>query len=296
MKNTMSHDQWMAKLALGTVQFGLDYGISNDTGKVSISIAEEILRKAHRDGIATLDTASAYGNSEEILGSLLKTTGLPFEVITKLRPGTEPQSVASEMNNSLALLKTEQVSGLLLHQFSDIKTNGMLDAMIELRETGQTVKIGVSVYYPEEVEWLLENDLSVDLIQLPLNIFDQRFVPLFPDLKSRGVEIHARSVFLQGLFFIPPEKLSTHFDSVRQSIIDIRKRLDSIDIPMGAFLLNYVMNQHAIDKVVIGVTCLEELDLNIGSYNYFDRCRSLHWDTALMKVSDESIILPFNWS
>ena len=156
-------------------------------------------------------------------------------------------------------------------------------------------QVRVSVYFPNEVELLLNHNIHFDMIQFPFNVFDQRFKNLFVELKKRDVEIHVRSVFLQGLFFLDIEQLPQQFKSIKNLFKELRKLCRQKDIPLAALLLNYAVLQPEIDKVVIGVTSLQELKNNMRACEYIDECAKLLDAMGTFSVSDEQIIIPFNW-
>jgi aryl-alcohol dehydrogenase-like predicted oxidoreductase len=204
-------------LALGTVQFGLPYGIANRGGKTCPDEVSAVLAAAAVHGIDTLDTAIGYGDSEAILG---RAGVAEWRIITKL-PGlpADESDVASwverEISGSLTRLRVGRLHGVLLHRPLDLlgsRGEALFDALAALKRTGATGKIGVSVYGPEDLDLLAE--FPFDLVQAPLNILDRRLIDSnwMQRLKDRGVELHVRSVFLQGLLLMSaterPEKFA----------------------------------------------------------------------------------------
>lgn len=206
------------KLALGTVQFGLAYGVANQGGVVALPEAAAILEQARALGIDTLDTAVAYGESEAVLGRL-GTEG--FVVVSKL-PGLPPDCadpsawVQKQLQASLARLGTAHLSGLLLHRPADLlgpQGEDLYRALLATRSSGLTAKIGISIYDPAELDALCSR-YDLDLVQAPFNILDTRIVDSgWADrLQQRGTELHLRSAFLQGLLLMPAEKRLQRFD------------------------------------------------------------------------------------
>ncbi len=166
----------MSKLALGTVQFGLDYGITNQSGQVTIKEVKSILDFAKENGIDALDTASGYGNSEKVLGEV----GVDnYHIITKtisLKNGVD--RVIDGFYQSLDDLSQKQVEGLLIHNIQDIENkqfNVLFNKLNELKQQGLIKKIGFSTYTPEQVNFLLEN-FDFNIIQVPFNVFDTRLI------------------------------------------------------------------------------------------------------------------------
>ena len=200
------------------------------------------------------------------------------------------------MNGSLQRLNAKCLKGYLAHGFDAFKHKSIRQCLNEAKEQGLVQKVGVSVYYPEEVSWLLEETIEFDIIQLPFNIFDQRFRPLFTELKARDIEIHARSVFLQGLFFMDIDEVPQHFESIRDMLIELHQLAERAAVPLSALLLNHAVTQEEIDKVVIGVAGLTEVQENIGAYAHMEQSRRVFGELDAFAISDEQIVLPFNWS
>lgn len=251
----------IAKLALGTVQFGLDYGISNDAGQTSKEEVKNILEEASRNGVKTIDTARAYGNSEEVLGQ----SGVhEFDVVTKLNPTEFHRvSVNEQVQNSLQKLNVEHLYGVLFHNAESALTNpDAVNRLEKLKEDGLVKKIGYSLYTPEELNKLLDNYSVPDIIQVPFNILDKRFEAQLVRLHNEGVEIHTRSTFLQGLFFMNPDGLDSFFNPIKAFIEALQKEMKNKQA-LATYLLQEVLKLRFIDKVVIGVNTAEQMRGNI---------------------------------
>lgn len=195
---------WIKKIALGTVQFGLDYGISNRDGQVSASAVVEILGIARDRGIDMLDTAVTYGSSEAVIGSALVAGGRHFDIVSKFPPDTTATNFDATLRGTLERLGVRQITAYLAHDFSSYTNPGVRERLRRAKDAGLIRQMGLSVYYPHQIAWLLDAGVPCDVVQLPFNVFDQRFRPLFRELRARGAEIHVRSVFLQGLFSWSP--------------------------------------------------------------------------------------------
>ena len=280
------------KIALGTVQFGLDYGINNPVGKVDLTEIEQILTYALKSGIDTLDTASLYGDSEKRLGQF----SLPkFKIISKL-PDCKVNEVKSHFMTSLEHLKQERIYGYIIHHFDTYrKQPELFSAIKELKEDGLIEKIGFSLYHPYELEYLIENEVEFQLVQFPLNIFDQRFIPYLDFLKQKGVEIHIRSAFLQGLFFMNTEDLPNHFQSVKSKLIRLNELCTSEGIDKSLLCLGFLVENQNIDKVVIGVDNVTQLQSNVKHLSFLGKIQGIKDELYEMKEKDEQIILPMNW-
>lgn len=293
------------KIGIGTAQFGLDYGISNTEGKTSIEEAKKILELAATEGVKVIDTAPAYGDSEEVLGKILSSNH-NFDIVTKT-PHFSNEIITNEdvnlleatFNQSLIKLKQLSIYGLLAHNVNDLlKPNGQLlmNKMLDFKNSNKVKKIGVSVYTSEQIDAML-NKYSIDLIQLPINVFDQRLIESghLVKLKKQGIEIHARSIFLQGLLLmeieaIPPSlkfienHLSKYYEFIEknkinkiQAAIDFIKQIKEIDL--GIFGLNN--RQH-----------LQELTNVVNSNNV--NMKKINYQQFLLQ--DSLILNPSNWS
>jgi aryl-alcohol dehydrogenase-like predicted oxidoreductase len=277
-----------AKLALGTVQFGLDYGISNDSGQTSKAEVKRILEEASSYGVKTIDTARAYGNSEEVLGQ----TGVhQFDVVTKLNPAElHKLSVKEQVQNSLQKLNITQLYGLLFHNAESALTNPeAVNSLQKLKEEGLVKKTGYSLYTPDELNKLLDKYPLPDIIQVPFNILDKRFEPQLVKLHNHGVETHTRSTFLQGLFFMKLDGLDSFFNPVKPLIAAMQRESTSKQA-LASYLLQEVLQFGFIDKVVIGVNTADQLWENISGL--LSSSTQIHFD--IPKVND-SILMPNLW-
>lgn len=248
------------KLALGTVQFGLPYGISNRTGQTTGAEASAILALARSAGIQTLDTAIAYGSSEVCLGEL-NVSG--WQVITKLPEmpmnGCETVSgwVSNQLDGSLKRLGLASVHGLLLHRPAQLNRPGgaaLYRALLEEREKGRVAKIGISIYGPDELDQL-PTSMRLDIVQAPLNIFDQRMVTSgwISRLQDAHCELHVRSIFLQGLLLMQAEARPAYFSRWSALWERWESWLRMVGLTPLQACLRYALNTPGIAKVVLGV-------------------------------------------
>jgi aryl-alcohol dehydrogenase-like predicted oxidoreductase len=283
------------KVCLGTAQFGLDYGINNPNGKISKESIPEILNFAHDSGVFMLDTASAYGNSELVLGESVNKTGKEFKIITKY-PIDKKISPYNWIDTSLNLLKIEKAYGYLFHSYSIFdKKPEYIEDFVKIKQDGKSEKIGFSLYYPYEAEYILKNNIPCDIVQIPYNIFDQRFAYLFSDFNNAGIDIYVRSVFLQGLFFFFFSCLDAYFDSVKQLLIDLHQAAKYYSINIASLCLSFINLFKDINYVVIGIDSLDDLKENINNYNSLNSIDIPNSFFRDFSVNDENIILPFNW-
>ena len=283
--------QHINKIILGTVQFGLNYGINNITGQVSRQNVKNILSTCQENGIIKLDTSAAYGNSEQVLGEFI---GNDFDVISKY-PRCD-QSVQSVFKNSLVYLGIDQVYGYLIHHFDIFQEcPSILDELSLLKEKKKIRKIGFSIYKTKELDFLLNNNIQFDLIQFPYNIFDRTFESYLHVLKERNIEIHIRSVFLQGLFFKDLETLPKKLHPLKVYLSELNAFCREQSISIEEVALNYAIHNKYIDGVLIGVDNPMQLINNINSI----------WDTYPLEVSDfislinikeKELLHPNNWN
>lgn len=246
------------KIALGTVQFGLKYGVANTGGRVTEDTAKEILDLAGELGVDTLDTASAYGTSEQVLGRICIDD---FKVISKLPPGIDhlekPANWAKRcLDQSLNNLGAQSLYGLLLHRPLDLlKENGLelFDALVDIKRQGLVEKIGISVYGPDDLGKLAAFDF--DLVQAPMNILDRRLKSSgwLEKLSKNGTEVHIRSAFLQGLLLMPEAQRPDHFNPWRNVLSEYDAWVAGQQITKLQACLGYLNSHPEIDKIVVGV-------------------------------------------
>ena len=257
----------MNKLGLGTVQFGIDYGISSVQGQVKPNEVVEIIDFAKSIGIENLDTAPAYGNSEEILG---KCNISSFNITSKTRHfenlyinDDDIPLLQHDLNLTLSSLKRNHLYGLLVHNAEDMKKTGaekLIDGLQLLKKNGDILKIGVSVYDPMQLEYIIER-FSIDLVQLPFNIFDRRMIDsgMFEILSKKKIEIHSRSVFLQGLLLTNSNFRPKKFDQWKQLWKTWSEWLKDNNLSALEASLRYAISVREISKILVGVDSKSQL-------------------------------------
>lgn len=274
------------KIILGTVQFGCQYGV-NSVGRPDKVMVRDILETAAVNHINMLDTSAAYGNAEEILGNTLQHMNFSFQLISKYPRSKE--TVAYTLEKTLQTLGTTHIYGYLLHHFSVFQQNPEIwKDFLRLKEKKKVEKIGFSLYFPSELEMLLEQNISFDLLQIPYNLFDRQFEPYFPLLKKRGVEIHVRSTFLQGLFFKDRNSLPTNLKPLRVYLEQLDDYAQKMEMTVAEVALNYNLQNQYIDGVLIGVDSVSQLQDNIRSIS--DKKIDL-----FINVNEKKLLNPSNW-
>lgn len=283
------------KLGIGTAQFGNDYGIANQRGQPKLKEQKSILKFAKKNGIDMLDTAIDYGDSENNLG---KCGVGEFKVITKIP--TIPDNLfdvtewmKEHVHNSLLRLDASSIYGLLLHRSSDLlKYNGeVIKFLKNLKESKLVKKIGVSIYSPYELEVIFKKT-SVDIIQAPFNIIDQRLQTTgwLPKLNSLNIEVHVRSVFLQGLLLLPRNKIPKKF-IVWKKIWDKWYEWQDKHPEVSALqaCLGFV-NIKEINRIIIGIDSLQQIKEIVNAKKIFKKISYPN-----LASNDIKLLHPSNW-
>jgi aryl-alcohol dehydrogenase-like predicted oxidoreductase len=273
-----------SKIGLGTVQFGIQYGITNKDGKTSVDEVEKTLNLANEFGLNILDTARNYGESEEVLGRLHKNR---FKIVSKFICQGKVSELNSQVEKTLNALQTKTIYGYLSHRPSEIIDNPEIwKELVKWKERGIIQKIGFSLNLTSEYFALKKLDIVPDLIQIPFNYFDNRFTQVAEDVKESGGEVHARSALLQGLFMSDTMTLSGHFDSVKKIVFELQEKFGN-ELP--ASLLKFVCKKDFIDKVIMGVNNHNQLKDNIELLKIAPDLDNLD------SIVSEEIIIPSNW-
>ena len=255
----MTHEP---QLCLGTVQFGLPYGVTNKVGQVDEQEVRRILDLAAVTGIKLLDTAQAYGTAETVLGNCWPTDA-PRRLISKLPPGSPRHCWQDSLLTSLQRLNAPRLDGFLLHRASDLLSadgEALLDWLEALRDQGLVERIGVSIYEASELDALPLDRLQ--LVQLPLSVYDQRLVRdgTVDRLKDLGISVHVRSVLLQGLMLQSPHQWPVHLSvAFRDHHARWLDCLHQQDLSPLSGALGFVRACEGVDAVLVGVLSSKEL-------------------------------------
>lgn len=286
---------------LGTAQFGMKYGVTNSLGRVSFDEVVSVLALADKSGVRILDTAPSYGDSEGVLGRALPKNH-SFQIVTKTPHFMRGESEANfikrflgTFSHSLDQLRQEKVYGLLVHGPDDLLRpfgGSLFDEIKQLKKSGCVQKIGVSVYDSSQIDKILER-YDVDIIQLPLNVLDQRLIASghLRALKKVGIEIHARSVFLQGVLLKPPDTLPKHFDCIKDHLRKYNEAIHSRGMSPVQAALAFMMNLNDVDVVLCGVSnCTKFLEIlknrqPVLNNDFFEN----------FAITDHSILSPAQW-
>lgn len=283
------------KLILGTVQFGLEYGINNINGRPDKETVFEILFYAYDNGIKYLDTAELYGDAHNLIGEFHKLNPTKkFNIITKF-PNDFEDRVDDKITTYLIQLNIDQLHTILFHSFdSYLKYKGHLESIILLKN--KSVKyIGVSVYTNDQMDKVID-DINIDIIQIPFNLFDNlnQRGELLKKAKNKNKIIHTRSAFLQGLFFMKknnPNIIRTKLENELDIIAEISVKSA---LSIGSISLNYCLMQNNIDGVLMGVDSLQQLKENIA---YLENKISNQYIKEIEKINiqDVNLLNPSLW-
>jgi aryl-alcohol dehydrogenase-like predicted oxidoreductase len=284
------------KFALGTAQFGLNYGIANQQGQTSRDEAKAILDFAWARGMDTLDTAIAYGQSEQRLGEI----GIEnWQVVSKLPAVPEDchditNWVADAVNKSRQRLKVRSLYGLLLHRPQQLleKEGARLDrALQQLKQDGVVQKIGISIYAPSELDALCSR-YRFDVVQSPFNLIDRRLIDTgwLSRLADLGTELHVRSVFLQGLLLFQPADRPQKFTRWSELWAKWDTWLKEVKLTPLEACICFVLSFQDISKVIIGVDSLSQLREILEAAE-----RPMPRIPDELKSSDQDLLNPSRW-
>jgi aryl-alcohol dehydrogenase-like predicted oxidoreductase len=291
-----------SRLALGTAQFGFPYGFNRGDAAIDPVEAGRILAMAWERGIDMLDTATEYGEAESAIGNA-KPAHADFRIVTKTpriggvdtaKPDLQKISICAEQ--SLRRLKVKNLDALLVHHARDLLSQSgdeIFDILLRLKQRGLARLIGVSVYDPDTLNQILER-YPIDVVQLPFNVFDQRFEhSILHALTKRKIEVHVRSIFLQGVLLTAPDLLPAHLQNARARLAALRSDSAAAGISVAAAALHYVAMQQAVSRIVFGVQSASELRSNLETFTTL--LPNINLDFQKYRIADDAIIDPRRW-
>ena len=286
------------KLGLGTVQWGMKYGVSNSCGRTGGAEISKILTVARESGLSLIDTAALYGEAEKALGQQ-QLEG--FRLVTKTPrfakgriTDRDAKTLVETLEKSLGLLRTDHVYALLVHHVEDVLVSGgeyLIEAMASLKDRGLVKRVGASIYDSRNLELVVER-LRPDIVQLPLNVLDQRLIEdgSLDFLRHRGVEIHARSAFLQGLLLMPLNQIPDYFTPWRSILDRWNAACDRQGVSPLQAALGYVTRLDAIDYCILGVESASHLQQCLLALQSSDA-----FDASGLSSADTGLVNPMNW-
>lgn len=288
------------KLSLGTVQFGLNYGVTNHSGMTPAEDVKKILEYAKENNITHLDTAPSYGNSEKVIGSYINND---FIINTKTPHFTSCEIREQDIDElertffqSLKNLNQTYVEGIYVHNINDMRKKNaekLFQKIASLKNQGFVRKIGFSIYENEDLDFLWQY-YDFDLVQIPINLFDQRFLEnnYLEKLKDRQVEIHARSIFLQGILLSQIADLPTHLRNLTPAFIKYEIFLNDNRLSKLDAAIHFIKNIKEIDYMIIGVNNVQQLIEILESYS---KNLIFEEDLHFLSVNDPDFIDPRRW-
>ncbi len=273
MDKLIWHGRALSRLTLGTVQLGLNYGIANQNGQPDAGAAYAILQTAADLGVTVFDTALHYGNSEAVLGSWLaaRPAGQPEPtMVTKFKltcaddadERTVEQDVRTQLETSLSRLGLRQVPLYLLHNSQDLRRQeaNLVRVLGRLTREGLIGAAGVSIYGPDDVDKILSHDVF-QAIQAPMNLFDTRLVRsgALGRLAAAGLAVFIRSVYLQGLFFMPAEKLPPALSAAAELLAGLRRLAETEGLSIAQLAISYVRDMPGVTSLVVGAERADQI-------------------------------------
>lgn len=287
------------KIGLGTVQFGLDYGVSNEKGKVRKNEIDKIFNFCKEKKITLFDTAPEYGDSEEVIQKFLLNNS---KVITKTKPirkkiieDDDIKNVIESLEKSFSILDRKHIEGVLFHDARDLLSKNsekLYDEVHKYKKEGKILKIGVSIYNKEQIDLIVEK-YKIDILQIPLNILDQRLLEgnYLKTLKEKGIEIHVRSIHLQGLLLMDLGKISSYFSPIMPILCNYREDIGKLGISPLLSVWNFIKSIEEIDYVIFGVESKIQLEENLEAFE----SKRINIDYERYKVDNLNFIEPFRW-
>jgi hypothetical protein len=285
----------MNRIVLGGAQLGLPYGILNGGETLSREAVARILDTAVSHGIDSIDTAIAYGQSETVIG---ETAQNRFKIISKLPPipsdmANVSQWVRTQVDASLSRLNCSSLEALLLHHPQDLigpHGSELYAAINSLLSEKIIERFGVSIYAPNELDGII-GKFNIDVVQAPLNVFDRRIIGVTDQLSALNIEVHVRSVFLQGVLIANPKDRPQRFQPWSEHFARFDEWVHSTGMSAMACCLGFALQQPGVTKLVIGTTSKESLTEIMTSIP------NIHLEVpADLQSSSEQLIDPRVWS
>ena len=253
----------MNRIILGGAQLGLPYGVLGTGEKLNALEINDLFDAANSVGIQTIDTAIAYGTSESVIGDYSNSR---FKIITKLPPLPNDVNdvsgwVRQQIDASLTRLQTNNIDALLLHHPQDLTGEfgvTLKKVIEELLSEGVIKRFGVSIYAPDELTTIVGH-FPIDVVQTPFNVFDQRITPWLETLSKNGIEVHARSVFLQGLLISPANARPAHFRKWEAQFNQFDNWVSELSMSAISVCLGVALNQPGISHLVVGALSSTQL-------------------------------------
>ena len=265
------------KLCLGTVQFGMDYGVFN-TPRKEPEYCINCLDYATQNGIDAIDTATAYGDAERIVGEFLSrktinrdklfisTKHLP-NILDDYKKDDFVNVIRENLQKSLTTLNTDYVDAYYFHSSRYAFQPELLEAISVMQKEGLAKNVGVSVYYPDEAMACFSNS-NIKCIQAPYSIFDHRMKEsgVFKAGNESGFDIDVRTVFVKGLIRLKDDEIPEHLIKAKPILANLDKVCEETGYSRIELAMGYVKREKAINHLVFGVRSIEQLKEDIASF------------------------------
>ena len=292
----------MVKMILGTVQLGMPYGINNAVGQPNMREAMDILDYAYQNGVDTLDTASSYGDSEKVIGNYINQhNDKVFRVCTKLPVRMEKMNITDCCEESRQKLGVDKLYVYYLHRFEQCKNDNVLRQLLRLKESGQITNIGISIYQPDELQYIIENLSDViDVVQIPFNVMDNnRWTQdeLLGCANRKGIKLYARSIFLQGVILSNIDSEICQKMEITSQMTRLQDISKSLKRSVAQLAIDYVSSIEEIERWLIGCETVEQIKENIGLCKNARRLES-NMCEEIKQISQslsEKVIDPRKW-
>jgi aryl-alcohol dehydrogenase-like predicted oxidoreductase len=257
------------RIGIGSAQFGFDYGISNNAGQVPKKDVEQILNHARRIGMDLIDTSPYYGEAQRIIGSLRASNA--FKIVSKsvaieapIITANNASVVRKDLLLSLKTLKKNNIYGLIVHRVTDIRKKGaqhLFNTLQAIKDDGLVEKIGVSIYTEEDAE-IAMSLADLDILQAPISLFDQTLIRsgALSKFQSKNIEVHARSIFLQGALFLDPQTLPLPLSGLKSKIEKLRAISSAEGVPLHCLGINFLRSIIHVDYCIVGINTLDHLE------------------------------------
>lgn len=287
------------KISLGTVQWGHSYGLTDDSSIVSHAEINSLIELAMKENIYCLDTSQNYGNAEELIG---KYVGMKIPSITKMSiqarevsSNTAENIVKNSINISRNKLNVQTLKGILIHNTDFLYSKyapKYIDALIKAKNSGLIHKFGFSIYESRDLINVL-NLCDPDILQIPLNVFNQEFLtcPMIAKLSYRGCEIHARSIFLQGLLLLKMKSLPDFFKRYQKDLFEWKEFCIQNEISPMEGCISFIKTAKYVDVVILGVNSKKQFQENITAFN-----QSLRLDYSRFSKRENNLTDPRQWN
>lgn len=264
----------MSSIVLGTAQFGLSYGVTNNRGKIDFSEVCYILEEAfNSESVSKLDTSFQYGDAETVINQATKEIGRSFDIITKTRNFNNFQKrkacnlLVRDFEYSIERLSHNKVTTLLFHSESDLlleKSDDLYAEALILKKKHEGLKIGVSVYEVENLRKIMAK-YPIEVVQFPFNFFDRRFMEIYDDLNTRNIDIYARSIFLQGILLADEISfLPKHFHMYKKYFYAYYEKVKQFNLNKQEF--NLALAKLSFENIILGVSSIRDFKSNLESF------------------------------